>query len=149
MNILFFLTPKSDVAFLPEHCTLRQALEKMDHYRYTALPILNEQGMYIGTLTEGDLLRYIKDHASLNLKSAEDVRLDKLPRRWYYKPVNIGCTMEELVEASMQQNFVPVIDDSKVFIGIIRRKHIIENLYKKAQQPQPVAVQPLQERASH
>ena len=105
--------------------------------------------MYLGTLTEGDLLRYIKDHASLNLKSAENVRLDKIPRRWYYKPVNIGCTMEELVEASMQQNFVPVIDDGKVFIGIIRRKHIIENLYKKSQQPQPVAAQTLQERASH
>ena len=131
MNILFFLTPKKDVAFVPENCTLRQALEKMEHYRYTALPILNEQGMYVGTLTEGDLLRYIKGHASLNLKSAEDIRISSLPKRWYYKPVNIGCTMEELVEASMQQNFVPVIDDSKVFIGIIRRRHIIEHFYNQ------------------
>ena len=32
MNILFFLTPKKDVAFVPENCTLRQALEKMEHH---------------------------------------------------------------------------------------------------------------------
>lgn len=134
MNILFFLTPKKDVAFVPYNCTLRQALETMDQYRYTALPILNDQGMYVGTLTEGDLLRYIKGHASLNLKSAEDIRISSLPRRWHYKPVNIGCTMEELVEASIRQNFVPVIDDSKVFIGIIRRRHIIEQLYKQLQE---------------
>ena len=29
MNILFFLTPKSDVAFIYEDESLRQALEKM------------------------------------------------------------------------------------------------------------------------
>ena len=126
MNILFFLTPKKDVAFVPENCTLRQALEKMEHYRYTALPILNEQGLYVGTLTEGDLLRYIKSHASLNLKSSEDVRISALPKRWNYKPVNIDCTMEELVEASMQQNFVPVLDDNKSFIGIVTRKDIMK-----------------------
>ena len=30
MNILFFLTPKSDVAYISEDDTLRQALEKME-----------------------------------------------------------------------------------------------------------------------
>ena len=31
MNILFFLTPKSEVACVQEADTLRQALEKMEH----------------------------------------------------------------------------------------------------------------------
>ena len=33
MNILFFLTPKSDVAYISEDDTLRQALEKMEQDR--------------------------------------------------------------------------------------------------------------------
>ncbi|MBS1335724.1 MAG: CBS domain-containing protein, partial [Blautia sp.] len=36
------------------------------------------------------------------------------------------------------QNFVPVIDDKKIFIGIIRRKDIIEycyNCYKSVRSP--------------
>ncbi|MEG0305667.1 MAG: CBS domain-containing protein, partial [Oscillospiraceae bacterium] len=41
MNILFFLTPKNDVAFLYDDFTLRQALEKMEHHRYSSIPILN------------------------------------------------------------------------------------------------------------
>ena len=40
----------------------------------------------------------------------------------------------------MQQNFVPVVDDQNVFIGIIRRKQIIEHLYKKNQRTQDLKI---------
>ena len=53
MNILFFLTPKSEVAYISEEDTLRQALEKMEHHKYSAIPIISRTGRYIGTLTEG------------------------------------------------------------------------------------------------
>jgi len=56
MNIAFFLTPKKEVAFEKSTCTMRQALEKMEYHRYSAIPILDDKGRYVGTLTEGDLL---------------------------------------------------------------------------------------------
>ena len=56
MNILFFLTPKEDVAHVDEDDTMRQVLEKMEHHGYTAIPLLSREGKYIGTITEGDLL---------------------------------------------------------------------------------------------
>ena len=56
MNILFFLTPKSEVAYISEDDTLRQALEKMEYHKYSAVPIVSRTGRYVGTLTEGDLL---------------------------------------------------------------------------------------------
>ena len=62
MNVLFFITPKSEVAYLYEDYSLRQALEKMEHYRYSAIPIIDRNGCYVGTMTEGDFLWYIKDH---------------------------------------------------------------------------------------
>ena len=40
MNILFFLTPKEDVAHVEETDTMRQVLEKMEHHGYTAIPLL-------------------------------------------------------------------------------------------------------------
>ena len=39
MNILFFLTPKEEVAYIEESDTLRQVVEKMEHHGYTALPL--------------------------------------------------------------------------------------------------------------
>ena len=66
MNILFFITPKSETAYLYDDCSLRQAIEKIEYHKYTAVPVLNKKGCYVGTLTEGDLLRIIKERYLLN-----------------------------------------------------------------------------------
>lgn len=131
MNVLFFLKPKSEVIYLYEDFSLRQALEKMEYYRYSAVPIINRQGNYVGTITEGDLLWNIKDKYLLDLHKAEDIPLTKIDRRWYNDPVNVNCEIEDLVLTSMNQNFVPVIDDNQIFIGIITRKDIIEYCYNR------------------
>ena len=55
MNILFFLRPKNEVAYLYDDFSLRQTLEKMEYYKYSAIPIIDKKGCYVGTLTEGDL----------------------------------------------------------------------------------------------
>lgn len=60
MNILFFLTPKAEVAHVREDDSLRQVMEKMEHHGYSAIPLLGEDGQYIGTITEGDLLWEMK-----------------------------------------------------------------------------------------
>ena len=40
--------------------------------------------------------------------------------------------MDELIEAAMNQNFVPVVDDRGMFIGIVRRQAIIRYCYDKS-----------------
>ena len=124
MNILFFLRPKNEVAYLYDDFSLRQTLEKMEYYKYSAIPIIDKKGCYVGTLTEGDLLRYIKDTLQLDLQKAEHIPLCEVPRRWYNDPVNVNCDMEDLLMTSMNQNFIPVIDDDRTFIGIITRRDI-------------------------
>ena len=52
MNILFFLIPKSEVAYIFEDETLRQTLEKMEHRKYSCIPILTMDGKYLGTISE-------------------------------------------------------------------------------------------------
>ena len=62
MNILFFLHPKQEVAYVYDDCTLRQVLETMEHHKYASIPMLNRQGEYVGTITEGDLLWGMKKY---------------------------------------------------------------------------------------
>ena len=52
MNILFFLTPKSEVAYIPADESLRQAFEKLKYHGYSAVPTLTDDGKYAGTITE-------------------------------------------------------------------------------------------------
>ena len=63
MNILFFLTPKSEVAHIYEDDTVRQALDKMEGFRYSTIPLLSKDGTYVGTITEGDELQRSRKRA--------------------------------------------------------------------------------------
>ena len=128
MNILFFLTPKAEVACVDEDSTLRQALEKLENSGFSALPIISKQGKYIGTITEGDMLWYIKNNAYLNLFEAEDIPLQKVKRKRDNKAVSISENIDSLWEKVMNQNFVPVVDDLGNFTGIVTRKDILRYL---------------------
>ncbi len=131
MNILFYLVPKSEVMYLYDDYSLRQAMEKMEYHKYSAVPIINRAGNYVGTLTEGDILWEMKDRKVADLHETEEIMLRHINRKRDNEPVNVNCNIEDLVMTSMNQNFVPVIDDNGIFIGIVTRKSIIEYCYKQ------------------
>ena len=132
MNILFFLTPKCDVAYVKEEDSLRNTLEKMEFHRYSAIPVLSKDGKFAGTLTEGDLLWEIKNQLNLDLKEAEKVLVKDIPMRKHFEAVGINRSMEGLVARSLTQNFVPVVDDLGHFIGIVKRRDLMDYLYRHA-----------------
>lgn len=126
MNIAFFLIPKNEVVYLPLNCTMRQALEKMEYHRYTAVPLIDERGRYAGTITEGDLLWKMKNTKDLSFADTERVMVKEIPRRMINTAVRVDSQIEDLLSLVIVQNFVPVVDDGGIFIGIIRRREIIE-----------------------
>ncbi|MNU50287.1 Inosine-5'-monophosphate dehydrogenase [compost metagenome] len=127
MNIAFFLLPKSDVVSVTLDSTLRQTLERMEYHRYTAVPIIDKTGVYVGTVTEGDLLWYMKNSkGKVTFENASKFLLKDIPLRVDNKPVSIDEDMEDLINLAKVQNFVPVVDDMNRFIGIVRRSQIIE-----------------------
>ena len=136
MNILFFLSPKQDLMYVYDDFTLRQTLEKWENNRYASIPILNRRGEYVGTLTEGDILWGLKKLHGLDLEAAEDVPISSFPHKRDYKAVTVTTSMDQLIEAAMNQNFVPVVDDRGMFIGIVRRQAIIRYCYDKARAEQ-------------
>lgn len=131
MNILFFLTPKQDLMYVYNDFTLRQTLEKWEKNRYASIPVLTRSGEYCGTITEGDILWEMKRRKSFDMTAAEEISLASIPRRRDYKAVTVTTPMDELIEAAMSQNFVPVVDDRNSFIGMVRRQEIISYCYNK------------------
>ena len=125
MNILFFIITKDKTQFVLSSFSLRQTLEKMESCGYTSLPIINDKGEYIATITEGDILRYVKKNNNLTLKSSEKVNVLDVSIKKVVKSIKIYSNMEDLIDIALDQNFVPVVDDSNIFIGIITRRAII------------------------
>ena len=132
MNILFFLSPKQDLMYVYDDFTLRQTLEKWENNRYASIPVLNRKGEYVGTLTEGDILWGLKKTHGLDLEAAEDVPISSFAHKRDYKAVTVSTSMDQLIEAAMNQNFVPVVDDRGMFIGIVRRQAIIRYCYDRS-----------------
>ncbi len=126
MNVAFFLIPKKDVVYLKVSSTMRQALERMEYHGYAAVPLVDSQGRYAGTLTEGDLLWKLKNTPDLTFGNTEKIRLDEIEQRTLNTPVSINAQINDLISRAIHQNFVPVIDDQGIFIGIVRRREIIE-----------------------
>ncbi len=131
MNIAFFLTPKNEVIYEYLDATMRQVIERMEHHGYTAIPLINKEGKYVGTLTEGDLLWKLKNTPDLNFRNTENVKVIDIPRKRKHKSVLINADVESLISLSTTQNFVPVVDDEGIFIGIIKRSDIINYCYNE------------------
>ena len=93
MNILFFLKPKSELAYIYDYHTLRQALEIMEYHKYSSVPILNREGKYVGSITEGDVLWSLKKLNILSIKDAEDISIMKIERRLDYQCVTAESNM--------------------------------------------------------
>ena len=125
MNLLFFLTPKANCAYLYDDYSLRQAIERMEHSGYAALPILSKSGQYRGTLNEGDLLWAVKNLCGLDLRDTENHSIMAIAHRRDNEAVPVTADMQTLLMKAADQNFVPVVDDKGDFIGIVTRRAIM------------------------
>lgn len=133
MNIIFFLTPKNKLEFLEDTDTVRQAIEKIRIKGFTAIPIISEKdGKYIGTVSEGDFLWHILNNNYFNIKELEDVLVVDIINKGRYQSVSISAEVDDLLNLIKIQNFVPVVDDRGIFMGIITRRRVIEYYYELA-----------------
>jgi CBS domain-containing protein len=130
-TILRLLTPKKATYFILDTSTIRQALEKFDAHKFSVVPLLNSEGQYVGTLSEGDILRFIKNHAKFDITKAENVIVKDIDHYRPYRCLKIDATIEEIYALALDQSFVPLIDDQDHYIGIIKRKDVLIHLNEK------------------
>ena len=128
MNILRFIIPKSQIVYITDTATVRQALEKMQYHRYIAIPVLDREGKYIGTLRSDDLFGYFLREGSFDRRSAEEVMAKELASSSDCLPLKHSSSITELIEGVREHNFVPVVDDRDCFIGIILRRTVMDYL---------------------
>ena len=133
MNVAFFLTPRQNVTCINVGATVRQALETMKSRGYTAVPVITDENIYIGTLSEGDFLwsivRMQRGEAApkeVDIRDLEAIKITDILRKDRNPSVPVTASIEELLTRAMNQNFIPVTDDRGSLIGIVTRKTIIK-----------------------
>lgn len=126
-NILKLLTPKDKVSFIEIDMTVRQGLEKMRARGYSAIPVLKKNGTYYGVISEGDFLWDIIDDNVVTIQELETKKVKDIIRK-KVPSCKIDVSYEKLLELITNYNFVPIVDDRNVLMGIITRKSVLDNL---------------------
>lgn len=129
INALLFITPKTELMCLTEDMSVRQAIEKMKVHSYMATPVISRNGEYLGTITEGDLLWKLVQEKG-NIEALENINIKKIIRKDYNTSVKVDVDTQTIASIITEQNFIPVVDDRNILMGIITRKKILKELLK-------------------
>lgn len=128
MNIAKIMIPKSLTVFLHENNTVRQGLESLSSHSYTAIPVLDGNGRYIGSITEGDFLRCIIELGTTAKRELENRRISDILRQDFCPALPIDAEEDVVIDAVLKQNFVPIVDARNMLCGIVTRRRLIAYL---------------------
>ena len=53
-----------------------------------------------------------------------------IPMQFCYEAIPVGNDMDSLINTAYRQSFVPVVDDTQAFIGLVKRSDIIHYIYQ-------------------
>ncbi len=130
VNILRFVIPKSLVEYVTDDSSVRQALEKMLYHRYSAMPVIDSGGKFIGTLRSDDIFKHFMKSGRFDKLAAENMPVTEIMERGSSRPLYHNATVSDLIEEVKEHNFVPVVDDRGCFIGLILRRDVLNFLLK-------------------
>ncbi len=128
MNIAKIMVPKALTVCLSAADSVRQGVEVMRRHGYTAIPVLDGEGRFLGCVNDRDFLRFIVTQGNYDAETQERVTVGQIMRRDFCPPVTLTASSDQLIDASLRQNFVPIVDDRGCLCGIVTRRKLIAEL---------------------
>ena len=128
MNVISLLKPKNSVFYFKSDYTISKAITYLQDSKYTTLPVVDDKGMYIGTVSDGDILHFISKNGIDTLNEVHVRDIVNTKRKPAVHDFDDGNT---IINDIIDQNFLCMVDDRGCFIGIITRKDIIRYMKKK------------------
>ena len=125
MNIAEIMIPKVCTVFLQESDTVRHGMEVITKHGYTAVPVLDGAQRYVGSITEGDLLRHVMSVGTTDGQVLEYCSIGKLIRRDFCPALPIDAEEKDVIDTILNQNFVPIVDSRNALCGIVTRRGVI------------------------
>ncbi|MEY8462051.1 cyclic-di-AMP-binding protein CbpB [Streptococcus merionis] len=118
-----FLTPAENLAVLIDTHNMDHAKLVLTHMAYSRVPVVTQEGKFIGTIGLTELTRYQLENElsdeDLNQDISSIVKTDVAVVSEFYSLTQV---MHDLID----QSFLPVVDQDGFFKGIITRKAILK-----------------------
>lgn len=128
INIAQIMIPKVLTVHICDTDTVRQGMEVFQRYGYTAIPVISEDGKYLGSVTEGDFWRHMCRIGTTDKKAQEHYHIRDIFRPDFCPPLPIDADTEDVVSVGMKQNFIPIVDGRGCLSGIVTRQVLMRYL---------------------
>ena len=128
------LKPKGMVAYIYGDLSAEEGLKEFIEHGYTAVPVIDREGMYIGVVSERDFLYRILDTGSVEAVNDDNLTVAELADCSRFESVPIDADIGTLFNRIIEQNFVPVVDSRGMFSGIVTRKDVLMRMEYKLRQ---------------
>ncbi|MBP0954483.1 MAG: CBS domain-containing protein [Oscillospiraceae bacterium] len=128
MNIAMIMTPKMQTSYLYGDMTAGEGLREFMKTGYTAVPVTDREGLYLGVVSEREFLYRILEDGSLAALDSDTLTLADLASVTRFDSVTIETDTDTLMKKLVMQNFVPVTDSRGMYSGIVTRQKVIETL---------------------
>ncbi len=127
MDAKNLLTPKTKVEYLYNDITVSEAIAKMKRRRYALIPVLERNSnRYLYSISSGDLLYKITEIG--DVKKAESLPLSEVEINRLVIPAPQVQDIESLGDLLSSQNFVPIVDEKGIFLGLVTRRSVFNYL---------------------
>ena len=120
-------TPIRRVSVLRNDITVKEAIATMNKCRYTMIPVIERNSnRYLYSLSTGDILHHIVAKGNLEEALKDPISLISLQR--LVPSYNEEAEIDEIFDLAVNQNYVPLVDKSGVFKGIMTRRSVLTYL---------------------
>ncbi len=127
MDAKNLLTPKTKVEYLYNDITVGEAIAKMKRRRYALIPVLERNSnRYLYSISSSDLLYKIMQIG--DVKKAEALPLSEVEINRLVIPAPQVKDIESLGDLLSSQNFVPIVDEKGIFLGLVTRRSVFNYL---------------------
>lgn len=131
MNTAMLLKPKSMVAYIYSDLTVSEGLKEFIANGYTAVPVIDRDGIFIGVVSERDFLYHVLESGTTESLQDDGLTVGNILNDTRFEAVTIDADVETLFNRIIEQNFVPVVDSRGMFSGIITRRDVLMRLEHK------------------
>ncbi len=131
MNTAMLIKPKSTVFYIYSDLSVEEGFRDFVEKGFSAVPVIDRDGMYIGVVSERTFLYRIIDSGSSELSEWEGITMGEIATDDRFEAVSIDTDVDTLFERIVSQNFVPVVDSRGMFSGIVTRRAVLLRMKQK------------------
>lgn len=107
--------------------TVGEAIAKMSKCHYQMIPVLERNSnRYLYSLSNGDILRHIISIGDLDKALKDSISSISMER--LVLSCNEEMEVDDLFDIAINQNYIPLVDKSGVFKGILTRRSVMTYL---------------------